>query len=406
MPHVVAGLATVDSITNPDAMFENAGITNIIAEVTRVDTGKKILELSDGASIDYDKIILGTGATQVVPEFEGVDLEGVFTLRSVPDAEKIKKFLKEKKAKHLVFIGTGFINLELAALLSETHPEYYNITVIKYKTLGPPLALMLDADMGITVQKCMVENGINMRMDSRAKRILGQNGSVSGVELETGEKLDADMVMVSVGAKPNLKLAKDMNLEIGTFGIKVNKYLETSNPDILAGGDCVEKIHFVTKKPAASLLRGPSVIHGRLAAKRLAGYDIEFPGILNNSAVRIFNKYIAATGLTDKQAQKEGIEPLSVVVNSRSKHGMIPGVKPWTLKLVFDKNTQKLIGGQIISDSDAPVKEIDTVNALILGGKTIPELTTLMCAGNPDCSSEPSLEPITIAAEQALQKLR
>ena len=186
----------------------------------------------------------------------------------------------------------------------------------------------------------------------------------------------------------------------------MNQYLETSNPDVLAGGDCVEKIHFVTKKPASSLLRGPSVIQGRLAAKRLAGYKIEFPGILNNSAVRLFDKYIAATGLTDEEAQKDGFETVSVMVNSRSKHGMIPGVKPWILKLVFDKETQRLIGGQIISDSDAPVKEIDTINALILGEKTIPDLTTLMCAGNPDCSSEPSLEPITIAAEQALQKLR
>ncbi len=406
MPHVVAGLATVDSITNPDAMFENAGITNIIAEVTHVDTEKKIVELSDGTSIDYDKIILGTGASQVIPEFEGVDLEGVFTLRGVPDAERIKRFLKEKKAKNLIFIGTGFINLELAALLSETKPDYYNVTIVKYKTLGPPLALMLDADMAIKVQECMVEKGFNMKMESRATRILGRNGIVAGVELETGEKIDADMVMVSVGARPNLGLAKDINLELGRFGVKVNKYLETSNPDVLAGGDCVEKIHFVTKKPVSSLLRGPSVIQGRLAAKRLAGYEIEFPGILNNSAVRLFDKYIAATGLTEKQAQKEGFETVSVVVNSRSKHGMIPGVKPWTLKLVFDRETQRLIGGQIISDSDAPVKEIDTINALIMGEKTIPEITTFMCAGNPDCSSEPSLEPIAIAAEQALQKLR
>ena len=185
----------------------------------------------------------------------------------------------------------------------------------------------------------------------------------------------------------------------------MNKYLETSNPDVLAGGDCVEKIHYVTKKPAPSQLRGPSVIQGRLAAKRLAGYEIEFPGILNNSAVRLYDKYIAVTGLTEKLAQEEGFETVSVIVNSRSKHGMIPGVKSWTLKLIFDKETQRLIGGQIISDSDASVKEIDTINALILGEKTIPEITTLMSAGNPDCSSEPSLEPITVAAEQALQKI-
>jgi NADH oxidase (H2O2-forming) len=148
------------------------------------------------------------------------------------------------------------------------------------------------------------------------------------------------------------------------------------------------------------------VIQGRLAAKRLAGYDIEFPGVMNNSAVKLFDKSIASVGLTEELAHQEGFETISTTVNSRSKHGMIPGVKPWTLKLIFDKESQKVIGGQIISDSEAPVKEIDTVNALILGGKTIAELTTLMCAGNPDCSSEPSLEPVTICAEQALQKLR
>ncbi len=400
----MAGLATVDSITNPDAMFENAGITNIIEEVTQVDTEKKMVVLSNGTSIDYDKIILGIGSVPVIPPIEGIDLNGVLSLRTAVDAEQIKRFMEEKKPKNLVFIGAGFINLELGALLSEMKPDYYKMTVIEF--LDYPLPLMLDSELADKIKKYLVEKGFNMMMASRATKILGSDGIVTGVELGTGETIDADMVMLSVGTRPNLELAKDMNLELGKFGIKVNKYLETSNPDILAAGDCVEKIHFVTKKPAPSQLRGPAVIQGRLAAKTLAGYKIEFPGILNNSAVRIFDKYIAATGFTDEQAQKEGFETVSATVDSRSKHGMIPGVKPWTIKLVFDKKTQRLIGGQIISDSDAAVKEIDTVNALILGEKTIPELTTLMCAGNPDCSSEPSLEPITIAAEQVLQKLK
>jgi NADH oxidase (H2O2-forming) len=400
----VAGLATVESITNPDAMFENAGITNIIEEVTRVDTEKKMVVMSNGASIDYDKVILGTGSVPVIPPIEGIDLEGVLSLRTAVDAENIKRFMEEKSPKNIVFIGAGFINLELGALLSEMKPDYYNMTVIEF--LDYPLPLMLDPELAAKIETYLVEKGFNMLMASKATKILGSGGKVTGVELETGETIDADMVMLSVGARPNLELAKDMNLEMGKFGIKVNNYLETSNPDIIAAGDCVEKIHFVTKKPSPSQLRGPAVIQGRLAAKTLAGYKIEFPGILNNSAVRIFDKYIAATGFTDDQAQKEGFETVSSTVDSRSKHGMIPGVKPWTLKLVFDKKSQRLIGGQIISDSDAAVKEIDAINALILGEKTVPELTTLMCAGNPDCSSEPSLEPITIAAEQALQKLK
>ena len=397
-------MATVDSITNPDQMFADAGINLIIARATHADGEKKKVTLSDGREIPYDKLLLGTGASPVVPPIEGCDLRGVFSLRSAPDAVNIKNFLEEENRRKLALVGAGFINLEVATLLASTKPDHYDVTVIEL--LGHPLPLMLDAEMAVQIQEYLVEKGFNMKMAQKVERILGHNGRVAGVELATGEKIEAEMVLLSIGVKQNLELAKDLGLEIGKFGVKVNKFLETSVPDVMAAGDCVAKQHFVTKRPVTGQLRGPAVIQGRLAAKRLAGYDIEFPGVMNNSVVKLFDKSIASVGLTEEMAKQEGFETISTTVNSRSKHGMISGVKPWTLKLIFDKESQKLIGGQIISDSEAPVKEIDTVNALILGEKTIAELTTLMCAGNPDCSSEPSLEPITICAEQALQKLR
>jgi len=397
-------VATVDSITNPDQMFADAGINLIIARATHADGEKKKVTLSDGREVPYDKLLLGTGASPMVPPIEGCDHEGVFSLRSAPDAVNIKNFLEEENRRKLVLIGAGFINLEVATLLASTKPDHYDVTVIEL--LGHPLPLMLDAEMAVQIQEYLVEKGFNMKMAQKVERILGHNGRVAGVELATGEKIEAEMVLLSIGVKQNLELAKDLGLEIGKFGVKVNKFLETSVPDVMAAGDCVAKQHFVTKRPVTGQLRGPAVIQGRLAAKRLAGYDIEFPGVMNNSVVKLFDKSIASVGLTEEMAKQEGFETISTMVNSRSKHGMIPGVEPWTLKLIFDKESQKVIGGQIISDSEAPVKEIDTVNALILGEKTIAELTTLMCAGNPDCSSEPSLEPITICAEQALQKLR
>lgn len=397
-------MATVDAITNPDKMFTDGGIKVIIARVTQVEGDKKTVTLADGREIPYDKLLLGTGASPAVPAIEGHELEGVFTLRSAPDAVKIKNFLEERKAKKLVLIGAGFTNLEVATLLCETKQDHYDVTVIEI--LGYPLPLMLDSDMGGQVHEHLVEKGFTMKMDQKVTKILGKNGGVSGVELASGETIEADMILLAVGVRQNLELAKDLGLELGRFGIKVNKFLETSVPDVMAAGDCVEKYNLVTKKPVAGQLRGPAVIQGRLAAKRLAGYEIEFPGVLNNSAVRLFDKYIGSVGLTEEEARREGFEVLSTTVTSRSKHGMIPGVKPWILKLIFDKPSHKVIGGQIISNSAAPVKEIDTINALILGERTISELTTLMCAGNPDCSSEPSLEPITICAEQALQKLR
>jgi len=400
----VAGLATGESITNPDKIFEDNGINSVIARVEQADIKAKKIKLSDGQELAYDKLVIGVGSRPFVPPLDGCDLEGVFTLRSLDDAEKIRTFLNKKRPRRLVFIGSGFISMEQATLLMENAPGDYEISIIEL--LGHPLPLMIDAEFGARLQEYLSEKGLDFQMGEKVTKILGRDGKVSGVELGSGRSIEADMVFMNVGARPNLELAEQMGLDLGRFGIKVNQFLETSDPDVLAGGDCIENIHFITGKPVPIQLRGPAVIQGRLIAKRLAGYKIPFTGLLGASAVKLFNKYIAATGLSEESAQKENFDTVCATVDSRSKHAMIPGTKPWTLKLVFDKKTEKLIGGQIISDDIGPAKEIDAVNALILGEKTVSDLTTLMCAGNPDCASEPSAEPITVAAEQALQKMK
>jgi len=400
---VVAGLATGESIIVPDKRLEDSGIHVIVDEATHVDVNEKKVTVSGGDSIQYDKLFLAMGASPFIPPIEGCDLDGVLTLRGAVNAESIKAYIADKRPRKLIFIGAGFISLEVASLLANTKPDAYDITIVEL--MNRPLPLMLDEDMAGHVKEYLKTKGFTVLTGEKVEKILGQNGTVSGIRLASGKTLDADMVFLNVGTRPNLDLVKDMGLEMGTFGIKVNAFQETSNPDILAGGDCVEKIHFITQKPTSGLLRGPAVIQGRIAAKRLAGYDVPFPGVLNAGGCQVFEMVVSATGLTEGDAKKEGFETVSAVVDSRSKHGMIPGMKPWKIKLIFDKNTTKLIGGQIVSHTVAPAKEIDAISALILGGKTIPEITTFLCAGNPDISSEPSMEPITIAAEQALRKL-
>ena len=187
----------------------------------------------------------------------------------------------------------------------------------------------------------------------------------------------------------------------------MNEFLETSDPDVIAAGDSIENHHFVTGKPVPIQLRGPAVIQGRLAAKRLAGHEIAFPGVLGNCVVKLFSKCIRRHR-SDRGAGPPG------GLRYCLRHGRIAqqarhdprawrhGRSSWS----STASPQRLLGGQIISDAEAPVKEIDAINALILSRKTIPDLTVLMNAGNPDCSSEPSAEPITIAAEQALQQLK
>ncbi len=388
----------------PDKMLEGAGINVVRDEVTRIDTAGKNVFVSGGEAFKYNKLYLAAGSSPFIPPIEGKELDGVMSLRGLADAEKIKSYIADKNPKNIIFIGAGFISMEIASLLAQHMPDKFNISVIEL--MDRPLPLMLDKDMADSVTPYLEEKGLNILTGKKVEKLTGQGGKVTGVTLSSGKTLDADMVFMNVGVRPNIGLAKDIGLEIGQFGIKVNEFQETSDPDILAGGDCVEKINFITKKPTPGQLRGPAVMQGRLAAKRLAGYAIEFPGVVDAGGCKMFDMTITATGFTEENAAKEGFETICAVVDSRSKHGMIPGMKPWKIKLVFDKKTQKLIGGQIVSHSIAPAREIDAVTAFILGGATIPELTTFTSACNPDISSEPSAEPITIAAEQALQKLK
>lgn len=379
------------------------GINVIRDEVTKIDRQNKTVLTLAHDSFSYDKLYLATGSSSFVPPIPGNDLKGVVTLRGLPDAEAIRELLTQQQSQNIVFIGAGFISMEIASLIAEQTKDRYNITVIEL--MDRPLPLMLDKDMADGVQEYLEEKGLTIRTGDKVDRIIGKDGVVTGIELSSGESIDADVVFMNVGVRPNTQLAQEIDLEMGQFGIKVNTFQETSDPDIMAGGDCVEKFNFITGKPTPGQLRGPAVVQGRLAAKRLAGFDIAFPGVLDAGGCKMFDMTITATGFTEENAAKEGIETVSAIVDSRSKHGMIPGMKPWKLKLVFDKSNQKLIGGQIVSHAVAPAREIDAVTAFILGAKTIPELTTFTSACNPDISSEPSAEPITIAAEQALQKI-
>ncbi len=398
----MAGLATRDSIIVPDKVLENAGVQVIIDRAVGIDSGKKTVTLQGGDTISYDKLALANGADPVLPPLEGKDLAGVFTLRSSPDAEAMIRFMQDHEVKSLAVVGAGFIGLEVGTLLKTTHPEL-NVTVVEL--LQRPLAAMLDDNMAAGVTPYLEEQGITMRLGVGVAKIVGAGGFVTGIELDSSEKVKADMVLVSVGARTNLDLARSAGLELGDYGIRINEYMETSDPDILAAGDNVENTCLVSGRKLSGQLRGTAVSQGRLVAKRLAGAAIPFPGVLYGSCVKLFDFCAASVGLSEEVAARLDIKTASFTVDSRSKHGMIKDMKPWTLKVIFDSKTRKVIGSQIVSMAEAPVKEIDTMNMAIRMGAVPEDLITINCAGHPDLSSEPSMEPISIVGIQASGKI-
>ena len=398
----MAGLATSDSIVVPDTMLKDAGITVIKDRVTGVDSKEKNVTLEGGKVLSFDKLLLANGADPVIPPLPGKDLQGVFTLRSTPDAEAMIKFIDERKVQSLTVVGAGFIGLEVGTLLKQAHPSL-KVTVVEF--LDQPLPVMLDADMASKVASYLEEQGIELHTGAKVTGITGKDGYVSGVNLDSGDVTDSDMVLLSVGAKSNFDLARQAGLDIGEFGIKVNEYMETSHPDIFAAGDNVESRCLVTGKNIPGQLRGTAVCQGRLVAKRLKGAAIPLTGVLNNSCVKLFDLCAASVGLTEDLAKKHGIQTACFTVDSRSKHGMIEGMKPWNLKVVFNTENRKVIGSQIVSMSEASVKEIDVMNMAIKMGAVPEDLLTINCAGHPDLSSEPSMEPISIVGVQASGKI-
>jgi len=398
-PYICCGNVMVDSSYKDDSVFTEKEIKLVNVTAVKINREKKIVTTADGGTYPYDKLVLAAGAKPVMPPIPGIDLPGVFTLRTSGDAVNILNWINSKRVRNVGILGAGAIGIEKAYLLSRQGMKVTIVEMLEYIMPG-----VLDRDMAEEVQVFMREKGVQLKLKQKVTAINGKD-SVKSVTLASGEEVNADMVIISAGARCNTELAKDAGLELGSLGLKVNQDLQTSDPDVYAGGDLIEYRSHVTGKPALGQLRPNAVIAGRVIAKNILGYNVKFPPLINSFCAKFFDKFIAGAGITESEAKKEGIEVITTKQESVSKHSMMRERKPYSVKLIFDKQSQKVIGGQIVSDAECPVRYIDVIALAIRCGLKVLDLTTLRCAGQPELSPDPGREPIALAAESAFEKL-
>jgi NADH oxidase (H2O2-forming) len=398
-PYICLGHVLADPSYKDDSIFTKPGINLVNVRAESINKERKTVTTADGKEYSYDKLVLATGARSIVPPVLGIGLPGVFTLRTSGSAINILHWLNTQRVKSAVLVGGGAISIEIAYLATQ-----HGIKVILVEMLKHILPNALDPDMSEGLESYMKEQGVDLRLSEQVKAINGEN-KVEGVLLASGEKIDADMVIICVGAEPRSELAQQAGLEMGKLGLKVNSYLQTSDPDIYSAGDLIQYPSYITGKPIRGQLRPNAVIGGRIIAKNILGYGIEFPPLLNSFSTKCFDKSIAGTGITETEAKNEGINVVTSKQSSFSKHSMMRGKKPYTVKLIFDKKDKRLIGSQIVSDSECPIKHIDTLAVAIRAGWHALELTTLRCAGQPELSADPGMEPIALAAETILHNV-
>ncbi|HIE13343.1 MAG TPA: pyridine nucleotide-disulfide oxidoreductase [Desulfotomaculum sp.] len=399
VPYISVEQATVEASVKDDGMFHAAGIKLVSSPATGIDRKEKTVTTADGAVYPYDKVILATGGKAIVPEIPGVDLEGVFTVRWSNDAVNIRNWMAEKGVRSAVVYGAGAVGLEMASLIAQ---KGVKVTIVVRSYIAR--AAGLDPDMSGELQRYFEDRGLIIRSGEVVTKIMGEK-EVQAVELSSGEKIDAGMVIIALGVRPRAELAEAAGLEMGKYGLAVNEYLQTSDPDIYAGGDLIEYESEITRKPILGQIRPNAVIGGRIAAKNILGYGIKFPRLLNSFAAKLMEKSFASVGITEAAAKKEGIDVFAAKKSAKSKHVMIEGGKPYTVKLLFDRNTKRVIGAQIVADDERSVRYIDAIALAIRNGWTALDLTTLRCAGQPELSPEPSAEPIALAAEDAFKEL-
>ena len=392
-PYIATGNVMVDPSYKDDAVFTNQGIKLVNVKAVGIDRKSRTITTADGSKYLYDKLILATGAKPIVLPISGVDLGGVFTLRTSGDAVNILNWINSQRVKNVVIVGAGAIGTEIAYLIARQ-----GLKIIFVEMLNHIMGKVLDADMAQEIEDYIREKGVDLKLGQKVEAIIGEK-EVESVKLSSGKEIKAEMVIISGGVEPSAGLAKKAGLEMGKFGLKVDEYLQTSDPDIFAAGDIIEYKSFITGKSMFGQLRPNAVIGGRVAAKNLFGHKVKFPGLINSFATKFFDQSIAAAGITEQEAKENSIDVISAKQKSMSRHSMMRDKKPYTVKLIFNRQTKKIIGGQIVSMDSSPVKHIDVIAMAIRCGLTVLDLTTLRCAGQPELSSDPGMEPLALAAE-------
>ncbi len=410
LPYYISGVVAeqAELMSTPIGVLRDPGFFQKVknvrvlnhTEAMEIDRkGKRIrirnLEGNEESWLDYDKLVLATGANPVVPQIPGVNLPNIFSLHGVEDAEGIKTALAEGKARDVVIIGGGLIGIEVTEALVH---KGCRVTVVE---MLPQILRVLDEEMAALVAGHLESHGVKVLTGTRVESFEG-NGRVTAVVTDKGS-IPADMVIMAIGVRPNVHLAKDADLEIGQTGaIKVDTHMRTSDRDIYAAGDCVECVDIVTGQPCYVPLGSTANKQGRTAAMNVCNENDAFGGVLGSTVCKVFDYCVARTGLTEAAARESGYNVTIALVPAPDKAHFMPDAKSLLLKLVADSKTRKLLGAQATGPGDGD-KRINVAAMAITAGMTVDDLANADLCYAPPFS--PAMDNIITAANVTKNKL-
>ena len=374
-------------VQTPESFHARMNIdVRVLQEVTGINRKNKtinILKHQEGENYteSYDKLVISPGAEPVKPPIKGINDPSIFTLRNVHDTDLVKTFYDNNKPRRAVVVGAGFIGLEMAENL---HHLGMNVTIVE---MANQVMAPLDYEMAAEVHQHLKTKKVEFYLNDGVSEF-ERKGQYLNVHLQSGRTIETEMVILSIGVRPETRLARESGLELAeNGGIKVNEFLQTNDPDIYALGDAVAFPHPITKKYVNTYLAGPANKQGRIVADNIVLGNVKtYKGAIATAIAKVFDITVASTGLPAKALKKEGIEFISNIIHGSSHAGYYPGAMPYTLKILFHPKTGNLYGAQMIG-YDGIDKRIDLVATVLMKNGTIYDLQEIEHAYAPPYSS-------------------
>ena len=402
MPYFIEGIVNYDDlIARTPKDFEKNGIKvflkHKVTEILRREKKIKVLNKDNNLTVKYDKLVIATGASPIVPPVKNVNAKNVFTLRTLEDAKIIKETMQ--KSKTAVIIGGGYIGIEL---LEAFVKNGLRVNLIEF---APQILPVFDFEIADLIKQHILKKdgeNVNIITSDGVVEFLLENGVAKKVITQKGLEIETDFIVICAGVRPNSELARASGIDLGIKNtIKVNSLMQTSDPDIYAVGDCAEKTNVITKKPAWVPMGSTANKEGRTAALSLSGKNEPFEGILGSAVTKYFDFTIAMTGLSEKEAKINCENIITATVTKDDIVSFMPNAKSITVKIVACKDNGKIYGAQAIGCGDA-VQRINSVAALLQAKGTVYDLLNLDLPYAPPYS--PTIDPLLSAAQIIFNK--
>ena len=405
IPYWVGGdVTSADALVarTPDEHRERGIDLRMRHEVTAIDVDRRQVTVNDGErassyALDFDELVIATGAVPVRPDLPGADALGIFGVQTLDDGDAVIDALRSDRPRTAVVVGAGYIGIEMAEAMVR---QGLSVTVVDR---GEEPMSTLDPDMGRLVHKAMEDMGIDVRTECAVERFVVDAGRVQGVVAD-GETIHADIVVLGIGVRPNTALAKDAGLPLGeSGGLRVDRRMRVvGHDDIWSGGDCVETFNRVSQQWGHVALGTHANKHGRVIGENVSGGYATFPGVVGTAISKVCELEIARTGLVEVEATAAGLRFESVTIEATTTAGYLPAARPMTVKMLAEVRSGRLLGAQIVG-REGSAKRIDVCAVALWNEMTVEEMTGLDLGYAPPFS--PVWDPVLVAARLAVSKV-